>query len=127
MISIDKAKRLKELRLEWNPKRGDWHKADYWPTPVLFVIDTLRLDNIEIEQVIENIKNRDDEVWLPRLDQLLDEIEKIGYWWLFSKDYCVIGKGNNVGDNVPGQRFNVINDNKEDAVADALIWIMFNK
>ena len=44
MISYDKAKRLKELGLQWNPKRGDWHKADYWPTPILFTIDTLRLE-----------------------------------------------------------------------------------
>jgi len=122
MISYDKAKRLKELGLEWNPKRGDWHKADYWPTPILFVINTLRLDNKEIEYVIENIKNRDDEVWLPRLDQMLDEIEKQGYWWLLSKNYCIVGKGEKIGDIVPGQRFD--GDSPENTIADALIWIL---
>jgi len=29
MISIEKAKRLKELNLEWSPKLGDWYKVDY--------------------------------------------------------------------------------------------------
>ena len=57
MISIDKAKQLKELGLKWNPKCGDWYKADYWPTPTLFTTDTLRLDDKEIENVIKNVKN----------------------------------------------------------------------
>ena len=117
MISIDKAKQLKELGLVWNPKRGDWHKADYWPTPTLFIIDTLRLDDKEIECVIENIKNRDDEVWLPSLDKMLDEIEKYNY--IFSL----------VGEKITlFKKLNLIIqfecDNREDSVADALIWIL---
>jgi len=120
MISIDKTKRLKELGLIWNPKLGDWYKADYWPTPTLFTIDTLRLDDKEIECVIENIKNRDDEVWLPRLDQLLDEIEKHQYTFSLVGEKLTLFKKLNL----------VIQfecDIREDSVADALIWILENK
>ena len=125
MISIDKAKQLKSLGLQWNPKRGDWHKADYWPTPILLTIDALRLNDKEIKCVIENIKNRDDEVWLPRLDQMLDEIEKYNYTYSLIK-VGGLGKYNMIiklqgSLNVSSQFYH---DTREDAVADALIFLL---
>ena len=114
MISIDKAKRLKELGLEWNPKLGDWHKADYWPTPTLFKVDTLRLDDKEIECVIEKIKNN---TWLLSLDQMLDEIEKYEYIFSLVGEKLTLFKKLNL----------VIQfecESREDSVADALIWIL---
>jgi len=125
MISIDKAKQLKSLGLQWNPKHGDWHKADYWPTPILLTIDALRLNDKEIKCVIENIKNRDDEVWLPRLDQMLDEIEKYNYTYSLIK-VGGLGKYNMIiklqgSLNVSSQFYH---DTREDAVADALIFLL---
>ena len=114
MISYDKAKRLKELGLQWNPKRGDWHKADYWPTPILFTIDTLRLDNKEIECVIEKVKEN---TWLPSLTQLLDEIEKYQYIFSLVGEKLTLFKKLNLV-----MQFEC--DNREDSVADALIWIL---
>jgi len=120
MISYDKAKRLKSLGLQWNPKCGDWYKADYWPIPTLFTIDILRLNDKEIECVIENIKNRDDKVWLPNLSQLLDEIEK--YQYIFSL----------VGEKITlFKKLNLVVqfecESREDSVADALIWVLQKK
>ena len=114
MISIDKAKRLKELNLEWNPKIGDWHKADYWPTPTLFTVDTLRLDDKEIKCVIEKVKEN---TWLPSLDQMLDEIEKYRYIFSLVGEKLTLFKKLNL----------VIQfecESREDSVADALIWIL---
>ena len=116
MISVDKAKRLKELNLEWNPKCGDFYKADYWPTPTLMSIDTFRLNDIEIERVIENVKTN---TWLPSLDQMLDEIEKYEYTFSLIGEKLTLFKKLNL----------VIQfecDSREDSVADALIWILEN-
>ena len=116
MISIDKAKRLKELGLEWNPKLGDWHKADYWPTPTLFTVDTLRLDDKEIECVIENVKKN---TWLPSLDQMLDMFEN--NWEL----YRTYDKNNYVFEyRIRGVWYASQGDSKEDVVADALINLL---
>ena len=119
MISVDKAKRLKELNLEWNPKCGDFYKADYWPTPTLMSIDTFRLNDIEIERVIENIKKSENKTWLPSLEQLLDEIEKHQYIFSLVGEKLTLFKKLNL----------VIQfecDSREDSVADALIWILEN-
>jgi len=121
MISIDKAKRLKELGLEWNPKRGDWHKADYWPNPILFVIDTLRLDDKEIECVIENVKNN---TWLPILIQMLDEIKEYNWnYALYSENEIEIETRIEhvlIIDRHRNFKGNII----EDVIADALIYIL---
>jgi len=117
MISIEKAKQLKSLGLIWNPKIRDWRKADYWPTPTLFTIDTLRLNDKEIECVIENVKS---DTWLPNLNQMLDEIEKYQYIFSLVGEKLTLFKKLNL----------VIQfecESREDSVADALIWILENK
>jgi len=121
MISIDKAKQLKELGLKWNPKCGDWYKADYWPTPTLFTTDTLRLDDKEIENVIKNVKNN---IWLPSLKQLLDKIKE--YNWTYA-----LYSENEIEIETRMEYISLIDRNRnfegeiiEDIVADALIWIL---
>ena len=124
MISIDKAKQLKNLGLIWNPKRGDWHKADYWPKPILFTTDTLRLDDKEIEYIIENIKNRDDEVWLPSLKQMLDKIKEYNWTYaLYSENEIEIETRIEYVSIIDRHR-NFEGEIIEDIVADALIWIL---
>ena len=124
MISIDKAKQLKELGLQWNPKCGDWYKTDYWPTPTLLTADTTRMDNKEINSRFERINKDDNTVWLPRLDQLLDEIEKYNYVYSLIK-VGGLGKYNMIiklqGSGSSSQFYHSI---REDAFADALIWIL---
>jgi len=121
MISIEKAKKLKFLGLVWNPKIGDWHKADYWPTPTLFTVDTLRLDDKEIECVIENIKEN---TWLPSLAQMLNEIKKYNWnYALYSENEIEIEtRIENIAiiDRHRNFEGNII----EDIIADALIWIL---
>jgi len=120
MISIDKAKRLKSLGLIWNPKCGDFYKADYWTTPTLFAVDTFRLNDIEIERVIENIKKSENKTWLPSLEQLLDEIEKYQYVFSLVGEKLTLFKKLNLV-----VQFEC--ESREDSVADALIWILENK
>jgi len=112
MISIDKAKRLKSLGLEWNPKLGDWYKADYWPTSTLFTV-------IELRYIIENVRDDENNTWLPSLNQMLDEIEKYQYTFSLVGEKVTLFKKLNL----------VIQfecDSREDSVADALIWILEN-
>ena len=120
MISIDKAKRLKSLGLIWNPKCGDFYKADYWTTSTLFAVDTFRLNDIEIERVIENIKKSENKTWLPSLEQLLDEIEKYQYVFSLVGEKLTLFKKLNLV-----VQFEC--ESREDSVADALIWILENK
>ena len=121
MISIEKAKRLKELNLEWSPKLGDWYKVDYQPTPTLFTVDTLRLDDKEIECVVENVKEN---TWLPNLTQMLDEIKKYNWTYaLYSENEIEIEtRIENIAiiDRHKNYEGNII----DDIVADALIWIL---
>ena len=100
MISIEKAKILKELGLIWNPKCGDWYKADYWPTPTLMSIDTFRLDDIEIKMVIENIKKSENNNIFSLVGEKLTLFKKLNLVIQFE---C---------------------ESREDSVADALIWIL---
>ena len=124
MISIDKAKQLKELRLEWNTKCGDWYKVDYWPTPTLLTADITRMDNEEICRRFERISKDEKTVWLPSLEQMLDEIEKYNYTYSLIK-VGGLGKYNMIiklqGSGSSSQFYHSI---REDAFADALIWIL---
>jgi len=117
VISYDKAKQLKELGLTWNPKIGDWYKADYWPIPTLFTIDTTRMDNEEICRRFERISKDEKTVWLPSLKQMLDEIEKYQYTFSLVGEKITLFKKLNLV-----VQFEC--ESREDAVADALIWIL---
>ena len=84
---------------------------------ILFVIDTLRLDDKEIECVIENVKSN---TWLPSLDQMLDEIEKYQYTFSLVGEKVTLFKKLNLV-----MQFEC--ESREDSVADSLIWILENK
>jgi len=132
MISFDKAKRLKGLNLEWNPKVGDLYKPKYSHNPFIFSLDTLTLDNTEIKIILQTIKEDENNIWFPSLDQLLDEIEKRNFMWTTHyvnfnkcKYLCVIYEILNNGMlSMDDERFH--GDTKEDSVADALTWILEN-
>ncbi len=64
-VSLDTAKRLKELGLEWEPKKGDWYFHSMVGIRVN-VYNDFPFDG-------EAGKNC---LWLPRLDQIMEEIER---------------------------------------------------
>lgn len=108
MISLDKAKQLKELGLKWSPKNGD----EYWYNnePLVFCYECTSID------VTEN------SIWLPRLDQLIIELESnIRDLW----SICQIEKDKYlfiILDEEDGIKF--LSDSLENSVADALIYIL---
>ena len=126
MISLEKAKALKEAGLRWEPKRFD-----------------LFTDGTKTWEVLEAYTGEGDIRWirgiggwvtygknftfLPRLDQLLGEIRKRGWVWIL---YC-----GNDGIEVEIETYNpetplhlrykcIKADTPEDAVAEALLWIL---
>ena len=122
MISLETAKKLKEAGLEWEPKFGDYYKI-----PVVF--EDGMTEVMDIKQVMSYHKNPEEWeesinsfVFMPRLDQLLGEIEELGYKWFTETDterYFIrvveIKKPNN---------FHVVFlDTPEEAAASALLWI----
>ena len=118
MISLEMAKKLKEAGLEWNPDIGDifFYDEEHW--------DSLSLNDVINGEFKGEILDYIEEEWLfaPRLDQLLAEIEELGYSWFTETDterYFIrvveIKKPNN---------FHVVFlDTPEEAAAEALLWI----
>ena len=79
MISLEKAKKLKEAGLGWEPQIGDMF---YWQNSKDWGIDALTSE--DANDNLDEIRGYIDEgfwIFAPRLDQLLAEIEKRGYSW----------------------------------------------
>lgn len=72
MISIELAEKFKEAGLEWNPQAGDFYCYPNGEFSGCFAIGGPLSD-------YNNSKYRGIQLWLPRLDQLLAEGEKLGY------------------------------------------------
>lgn len=110
MLSLEKAVALKKAGLRWTPQPGDLYSPADVPGEV-FVCDG-------------NVVPGPDDVWLPRLDQLLREIEKRGYG--YSLD-CFPGKGKRISiwkDDDFEDIEHFVASTPGDAIADALIWIL---
>jgi len=116
MISIDKAKILKELGLKWEPKRGDYYLYESLANKETCV-DLIMQDNPGFW--CDAVRT-----WLPRLDQLLNEIEKLGYHpriekWedeFYECNPCLLG--------IYSKGYGKMNKTWEDAVADVLIGLL---
>lgn len=122
MISLELAKKLKEAGLEWEPQIGD-----------MFYFKTFKdwgIDAINSEDVNNNLDETRDFIeegfWIlaPRLDQLLAEIERRGYWWSIENglaEYlCFFVKQD--GKKFIKQSFWA--NSPEEATAQALLWIL---
>lgn len=118
MLKYETAKALQDAGLKWEPQLGDLFVADYnnglGPTPV----DVVKTDNFG--------DPGPEHIWIPRLDQLLVEIEKVFDWnigsgefWPDKPKYCM-GLFYD-GKYVKGQLYG---DTPEEAAAKALIWIL---
>jgi len=108
MISLEKARALKDAGLQWEPKRGDWFS---WRETQLIY------DSYACRATAET----EDCIWIPDLDQLLAELRKRGIMyvleWSGGKHKIKISDGVwFVGD------FEA--DTPEDTCADVLIWIL---
>ena len=79
MISLEKAKKLKEAGLTWEPQEGDLvchsEAEDYFYITTDDMEDYVQATRIDKEYAYSIA------IFLPRLDQLLAEIEKRGYSW----------------------------------------------
>lgn len=120
MISLEMARKLKEAGLEWEPQKGDLVYHD--EAEESFNITAGDMEDFVQASRIDKEYAYSIAIFLPRLDQLLAEIEKRGYKWFAETDterYFIrvveIKKPNN---------FHVIfSDSPANAAAEALLWI----
>jgi hypothetical protein len=72
MISLELAKKLKDAGLRWEPQMGDFmYNND--------IIDCLDFADMSFAAGYEDLTHQGDVGFIPRLDQLLAEIEKRGW------------------------------------------------
>lgn len=122
MISLETAKKLREAGSQWEPREGDWYyHADKWGkilSPQPFLVDS---------RVLKHGKIGLSDIFAPRLDQLLIEIEQYGYKWdignlgSFRDDDVCIGLFNNETRECVMQFFG---DTPEETATQALLWIL---
>ena len=120
MISLEKARALKEAGLVWEPKQGDWYYCLEFDQPELQAIDAAYAFGFEPD---------DDDVFAPRLDQELGEIQsrfKINQWWEMADDWFSIYELRNIDGAEGSVLIKSIHDSDtpEDAAADALLWLI---
>ena len=116
MISLEKAKALKEAGLLWEPQRGDLY---YYPngefSGTLIVMGSPPEWTIKLESVFE-------QTWLPSLSQLLAEIERREWNWLLENNGEIEIWDDNP--NILRKYFDFTADTPADAAADALLWVL---
>jgi hypothetical protein len=123
MISLETAQKLKAARLKWEPQVLDFYQL-YAGKPYRETI-CLRADMLE-----SAIKWADDEViiFLPRLDQLLAEIEKRG--WIADSVAVDGGYACDIAwlsETVHTKYHTFKGATREEAAALALLWILEQK
>ena len=118
MISLEKAKALKEAGLTWEPQEGDCI-SELWNRGVGEYRKIKYLNSDDIEEYEECYGA----LWLPSLSQLLAEIERWGYDYDISR---VKASNRPYGISVYSI-IRCLNSNIEDAAADALLWIIESK
>lgn len=123
MISLDLALKLKEVGLKWEPQLGDFFFM-YHPVEQKY---SNKPDVIGIG----SCSMWPEDIWLPRLDQLLAEIERRGYGWemFTSVDgvivFFVLRKCEILGYKVIA--YDVTDSIPENAAAKALLWILIQE
>ena len=135
MISLELAQKLKNAGLQWEPKPGDWYHARLWKPMLIAYQSTIaqyiqvtdteneHLPHTRTATIAELLKEND--VWLPRLDQLLAEIEARGYLWNLNKfRCCIISEVDYNNKNWKAEKEFKDNPSHEDAAARALLWIL---
>ena len=125
MISLELARKLKEAGLIWEPQMYDFFTMIIFEKPIIIcVTDKWTLDSVR-KEVLEFKGER--RLFLPRLDQLLAEIEKLGYhdFYLSRAEegwhICLWLPGN---ENLYPDLETDYYDTPTDAAASALLWIL---
>ena len=118
MISLETARKLKDAGLQWEPQMGDFMYNNG-------IIDCLDFSDMSFAAGYEDLTHQGDVGFIPRLDQLLAEIEKQGWTWMLyapnndGKYGIDVGKGLIYHSNQT-----VMADSPEEAAALALLWIL---
>lgn len=143
MISLEMAQKLKDAGLAWEPQRGDCGVRPSTTVHNARMIRpvTLRTALFFVDDVVDNtfiytswlgerggctgpwdIQGKSNFIFLPRLDQLLAEVEKRGYVWRGHQGPY----GYNVNITGPGILDAGFRNQPtiDDAAASALLWIL---
>ena len=107
MISFEIAKKLKAAGLKWEPKHGDCYA------------ETNGLIDLYWSMTVKSPEDTRLQIWLPRLDQLLSEIENRGYGWDLRAIACDEYRCDLLNSHY---MFSAMSPEK--AAADALLWIL---
>lgn len=121
MIDYEMAEKLKEAGLKWEPQIYDFFDSDIG----IENVDCISYNNGKPSRI--NHWNWDSEryhrsrlVWLPRLEQILSEIEKREYKWTINNGeeifYVVL--------SIAGMQELFFDSSLEDVAAQALLWVL---
>ena len=119
MINLETARKLKDAGLEWEPKVNDFAcfkdrrgivRSVRWDEKLSLWVLVVDFDHHRDSGSYEYF------TWLPRLDQLLAEIERQGWDWIMDKGSMTLYRDKEWG----SQFFGV----PDDAAANALLWIL---
>jgi len=136
MLSIETTKKLREAGLCWEPQVGDCfydisccgnkvkHVRKYAPEYKLIYTWEYFEDYLRKEKGFRLDKvSLKDAVFAPRLDQSVAKAQELGYWMVINtRGHIIVGKG---GIGGPQARFD--DEQIDEAVAQALLWILQNK
>lgn len=128
MISLEKAKCLKEAGLLWEPCFGEWVHVDGENKMIVHVCEGEFGDYKDIRclspftGIAKGLRDLEC-VWLPSLSQLLAKIDTSGYTYFLYKR-TGDGRASMVIWTGAGEVFDKWSTTPEDAAADALIWLL---
>lgn len=115
MISIETARQLKEAGLEWEPKIGDWYHV------VRF--DGTVVDNPSLVTDCTCWPG-DEDIWSPRLDQLLANARDRGYEIGLLPAYLAVVYQLDESEEGWLWLYEVEREKPDEAAAQALLWIL---
>jgi hypothetical protein len=123
MIDQELAERLKAAGLVWNPTYGDEYIVPDEYNQGEFSHETITI----FEEIVH--ADRENGIWLQRLDQLLEEIEQRGYYPEINKEEdgkyrCILYGFNPVGYFYEMFSSEVIGNTWEEAAGKELLWII---
>ena len=119
MLSCELAKKLEDVGLVWEPKKGDWYAIPEISINIM-LMDYSLMERYRLNDPADNWENAIKRyVFLPRLDQLIASMEERGYRVESTQDACYIFHP----ETSPWwQKFPA--ENRTNAAGEALLWIL---